>query len=426
MKKLLVLLMVVGALAGRLSAQKTITLNDCYLWVSENTPLINQKQLYQTAYNNQNDILEKSKMPSVSWNTRAQVQSDALTFKLPLPGAEPIELPYYNIQSTIDAGYLLLDGGLLSAKKNIENANLAANLQSVEVAIYQLKEMVNKYYWGILLLEAQGQILETGIEQIDIKISKLEALVKQGVLLPGSVRKLQAEKLKIANKLLSIEGQEKSLRALLSEFTGKREVLDAKLTKPTIVRDVFQSPNNRPELKLFDLQSQKVLANKELIDVANKPKLQAFVKAGLGYPSPINLFKTEVSPFAIGGLQFSWKILDWGQRDRQQQQLEIQSQIIQSKKENFEFNINNLKGKYQAELTSLQQQVNLDNDLIALQEEILKEQSAQLEQGVITSTDYLSQLNEKLQAELNKEVHLIQIEQLKVDYLTKVGGSVDH
>lgn len=406
---------------GHLMAQEEITLEECYKWVSENTPLVQQKQLYQDAFNNQNDIYEKSKMPTITWNTRAQVQSDALTLALPFPGAEPIELPYYNIQSTIDAGYLLLDGGLWDAKKNIESSNLAVNMQSLEVAIYQLKEMVNKYYWGIILLEAQQQILEKGVERISARMEAMESLVKQGVILSGKVKKLKAEKLKIQNKILAIQGQQNALRALLSQFTGKQEVLSAKLKRPYIVADVFAQTNNRPELMLFDLQTQKVLANQQLIDVSGKPKLQAFLKAGLGYPSPINLFKTEVSPYAIGGLQFSWKIFDWGQRDRQKQQLQIQSNIIQTQKQNFEFNINNLKGKYQADLVSLQQQVQNDEKLVALQEEISKEYAAQLEQGVITPTDYLIQLNEGLQARLNQEVNLIKIEQLKTDYLNKIG-----
>ncbi len=407
--------------SGQLSAQEEITLEQCYKWVSENTPLVRQEQLYQDAFTNQNEILDKNKMPSVTWNTRAQVQSDALTLALPFPGAEPIELPYYNIQSTIDAGYLILDGGLLDAKKSIENASLAVNLQSLEVAIFQLKEMVNKYYWGIILLEAQKQILDKGVESLSARMTAMKSLLKQGVLLPGKVKKLKAEQLKIQNKILAIQGQQQALRALLAQFTGRDEVLAAKLKRPQTISDVFMESNNRPELLLFDLQQQKVLANQQLIDVSAKPKLQAFLKAGLGYPSPINLFKTEISPYAIGGLQFSWKIFDWGQRQRQKQQLQIQSEIIQTQKENFEFNINHLKGKYQADIQSLQEQLKLDEELVALQEEISKEYAAQLEQGVITPTDYLIQLNEGLQAQLNQEVHLIKMEQLKVEYLNKIG-----
>ena len=420
MKKITLIFVLIFSL-GRGMAQEAITLEQCYKWVSENTPLVKQKQLYQAAFNNQNDIYEKSKMPTVTWNTRAQLQSDALTLALPFPGAEPIELPYYNIQSTIDAGYLLLDGGLWDVRKSIESANLAVNMQSLEVSIYQLKEMVNKYYWGIILLETQQQILEKGVESLDARITSMEALVKQGVLLPAKVKKLKAEQLKLRNKIIEVKGQQNSLRSLLSKFTGKEQVLTAKLQRPQIVADVFMQSNNRPELLLFDLQTQKVLANQQLIDVAAKPKLQAFLKAGLGYPSPINLFKTEVSPYAIGGLQFSWKIFDWGQRGRQKQQLAIQSNLIQTQKENFEFNINNLKGKYQADLQTLQQQIALDEELVSLQEEVLLEYAAQLEQGVITPTDYLIQLNEGLQARLNLEVHLVKIEQLKTDYLTKIG-----
>jgi hypothetical protein len=46
-----------------------------------------------------------------------------------------------------------------------------------------------------------------------------------------------------------------------------------------------------------------------------------------------------------------------------------------------------------------------------LYEEIIKEMDLQLENGVITSTDYVNQLNEQLQAKL----HEVQIEQKRVN-----------
>ncbi len=422
MKRIIILIAITFGQWTISKGQDSITLEECYRWVSENAPLIKQKKLYQDAFDNQKDILDHIEMPDVSWNTKVQIQSDAISLKLPFPGGEGIELPYYNIQSMIDVGYLLMDGGMLDSKRNIAIANLSANLQSVEVDIYQLRERINKYYWSILLLEAHQRIMENAMKRLEIKMSKLETMVGYGVILPGVVEKLKAERLKTKSKIMDIKGKQRSLRSLLAAYTGRSEVLDAKLIKPVFTGDIMLITNHRPEQKLFDIQSKKVLANQELIDVEYKPKLRAFLKVGLGYPSPINLFKTEVSPYAIGGIQLSWKLLDWGQRERQKQKLEIQSQIILSQKEMFDYNISNLKEKYQSDLASLREQIKLDDELIFLQRGLLDEQSAQLEQGVITSTEYLSQFNEKIQAELNKELHLIQIEQLKQEYITRLGG----
>lgn len=423
MKKILLFLILITVLSD-IQGQEEVTLQECYQWVSENTPLIKQKQLYEAAFVNQNTIIDKRKMPTVQWNTRAQVQSDALSFELPLPGAEPIELPYFNIQSTIDVGYTILDGGYLKAKSTIEQGKLVSNLQSVEVALYQLKEMVDQYYWGIILLEGQASVLSKGIESIEARISTMDALLENGVILPSAVKKMKAEKLKINNQLLHIQGNQNSLRSLLAAFTGKEIILTAKLLQPKIIKDVFLEKNNRPELTLFDTKIQNILANEELIDAAKQPKLRAFLKAGLGYPSPINLFKTEISPYAIGGLQFSWNIIDWGQGDRQKQQLKIQSEIVQVQKEYFEFNIDNLKRKYQADINAIEKQIRLDKELANIQAEILEEYAVQLDHGVLTPTDYLLQLNEGLRTKLNVEVQLLKIQQLKTAYLTKIGGKL--
>jgi hypothetical protein len=45
----------------------------------------------------------------------------------------------------------------------------------------------------------------------------------------------------------------------------------------------------------------------------------------------------------------------------------------------------------------------------------------QLENGVITSTDYVNQLNEQLQAKLQLKLHEVQIEQKRVEYLQHKG-----
>gem|GEM_PF-2398992 len=52
--------------------------------------------------------------------------------------------------------------------------------------------------------------------------------------------------------------------------------------------------------------------------------------------------------------------------------------------------------KYKADIEKIQNLLPKDREIIALYEEIIKEMDLQLENGVITSTDYVNQLNEQL------------------------------
>ena len=69
----------------------------------------------------------------------------------------------------------------------------------------------------------------------------------------------------------------------------------------------------------------------------------------------------------------------------------------------------------------MERQILKDKEIVLLQEDILKDYSSQLDNGIITTTDYTTQLNEVIQARLQLEVHKLQIQQLKSDYLTKMG-----
>ena len=73
-------------------------------------------------------------------------------------------------------------------------------------------------------------------------------------------------------------------------------------------------------------------------------------------------------------------------------------------------------------IEKLKKLIEKDNKIIALRQNILKTASSQLDNGVITSTDYISKLNAKTQAELNRKIHEIELIQAKINYLTIIGN----
>lgn len=100
---------------------------------------------------------------------------------------------------------------------------------------------------------------------------------------------------------------------MLSSLIGQDFKEESKLEVPQRFNNQTTQQSNRPELALFDLQKQQVLAAADLIDAQWKPKVAAFATTGLGYPDPLNFFDDKISPYFIGGVQFSWKFWDWKQ-----------------------------------------------------------------------------------------------------------------
>jgi outer membrane protein TolC len=240
-------------------------------------------------------------------------------------------------------------------------------------------------------------------------------------VLESEVLKLQVEQLKIQAKMEEVQSDRRALLAMLGSLIGQNLDEKSNLIPPNPQSPIPNPQSNRPELALFDLQKKQVLASADLIDAQWKPKLGAFVTTGVGYPDPLNFFDEKISPYFIGGVQFSWKFLDWKQADRERQQLSIQSQLIENQKQTFTQNLVHQEGKFRENIAKLQNQIKRDEEIEKLQSEILKQLSSQLENGVATATDYLLQADAALQARLSAEAHRVQLAQVEAAWRTWLG-----
>jgi len=145
------------------------------------------------------------------------------------------------------------------------------------------------------------------------------------------------------------------------------------------------------------------------------------VRAGLGYPNPLNFFEDELSPFATAGLQFSWPLIDWKQADRDRQLLQVQNALVDNQRRDFVRDIELREIELNERIETLRSRIEREREIVKLQRQILQQAAAQLERGVLTSAEYLEQVNAAIQAELSLEYNRLQLEQTQVNYLTIKG-----
>jgi outer membrane protein TolC len=420
-KKIITLLFLLGFWGSNIFGQNTVTLQDCYRLAESNTAISQNLQLLESLTDLRLENIDASRLPSVQWNAKATLQNEVFGLPFDFPGVE-VNIPLYSVQTNLEANYLIYDGGLAEARKVVEKAKLATERQSVAVELNKLREQVDRFYFGALLLQEQSRLLEVTRSDLAAKAEQLVAAVRHGVALESDLKKVQVEQLRIRSRIEEVRSDRRAMLAVLGSLTNQNLDENVQLELPP-----QQSSNstiqqfNRPELALFNLQKQQILATGGLIDAANKPKVGAFVTAGVGYPDPLNFFDEKVSPYAIGGVQFSWKFWDWKQSDRKRQQLAVQSQLVENQKKSFEQNIENLDGKFQEEISKIKNQIAADEEIAKLQGEILSQLSSQLEHGVITTTDYLLQSNAELQARMTMETHRVQLAQVEAAWRTWRG-----
>jgi hypothetical protein len=63
----------------------------------------------------------------------------------------------------------------------------------------------------------------------------------------------------------------------------------------------------------------------------------------------------------------------------------------------------------------------LDQKIIVLREKITKTSSAQLDNGIITASDYVTDLSAELQAKENQLIHTLQQALTKANYQSTLG-----
>ena len=75
-----------------------------------------------------------------------------------------------------------------------------------------------------------------------------------------------------------------------------------------------------------------------------------------------------------------------------------------------------------ADVKKLEEQIEHDIEILKLRENIVKVYNSQLENGVISSFDYVTELNALTQAKLNYQLHNIQAIYNKAIYLNNLNN----
>ena len=390
---------------GLINAQETITLEQCYQWSRENYPLIKKQELIKKAEQYTTENALKGWLPQVNITAQATYQNDVTQFpvKLPNVNVEPLSKDQYKVFA--DVSQTIYDGGNIRNQKNLAKIQSEVQTIQTEVELDKLKERINQLYFGILQTNKQWTQLQ--FTKLDIKegIKKAEAQLKNGVIFRSNLDVLKAELVKIEQKEIELQAIKQNFVQMLSYFIKKNIDENTQLETPEKI--LLTKNNNRSELKLFDAQKQLLETQRKIINTKNTPKLGAFFQGGYGKPG-FNMLKNEIDIFYIGGIRLNIPISGFYTQKNDLALLENQSQDIEIQRENFLFNQNFIEIQQRNDLEKIQNLIDKDNELIELRKNIKTASLAQLENGVITTNDYLREVTAEEQAILTKITHEIQ------------------
>ncbi len=413
----------IGSLAQTANASAgqhaPLTLQTCYDLATQNYPLIRQRELIRRTREYSVDNAAKGYLPQVVFSGQATYQSQTIVFPFHIPGTTLPEFSkdQYKIQAEIDQ--TIYDAGAIKYQQQLKKADEGIQLQSLEVDLYALKDRVNQLFFGILLIDEQLKQNELQRSDLQNGVDKTQASVSNGTAFRSSLDELKAEVLNTDQGRTELLSSRKAYTNMLSLFIGRPLGEEGGLeipTAPSAMSAALSGEIKRPELAVFDFQKKAFDIQERQLRLTYLPKVSAFVQGAYSRPT-LNYISNDFGFWALGGLRFSWSLSGLYTNKNDKRLLYLNRQNLEVQKETFLFNTHLTLAQQNAEAGKYQALADQDQQIIELRASVKSAALAQLNNGVITSHDYITQVNAESQARQSLILHKIQL--LQSEYNTK-------
>jgi outer membrane protein TolC len=427
---LIILMLIISSLSV-MQGQKILTLKECYDKAAKNNVLAGEIKSYSDISKLKDENLAKSWLPTLDANGSFVYNSSVIDMSgvlgsLPLPGiASAIKpLPHEQYKITVDINQVIYDGGAISASRELEKADLKINEKQTEADLYKLRAQINGYYYNLLLIGKQEELLNNYLGIINKRIASLQSGIDNGVILKTDADVMTSEKIKLEQQLAENEIRKAAFIKILSSLTGENIDSATAFIEPQL-SGKLTGELSRPELQLFDLRKDQIASGLKVIESKRLPKAYGFATLGYGNPPGSNFFKNEFAPYYIVGASLKWNIFDWNKSRNEKQILKYQQSIIDNRKSDLSDNLTRLLDSKNAEIQSLNALLASDSELITLRKRITGTSESQYHNGTLTATEYMNELNSEKQAVLNYEIHKINLSMAETEYMNISGKEIE-
>lgn len=400
-------------------APKSLSLKTLLDSTLANYPLHKKGPLFEQQMQLQAARLDKQNRPQLELTGKATYQNEVISIGSVMPSFNAPELSKDQYRFSLDVKQSIYKGNFTQKQRELLGTQKEASLKQLEIEQHELKAKIVELFFGLQFNSNKQQILQTYRSQLQSKIDEFEALLRNGSVLQATLDGLLLEELKINQQFTEIDNDRLKLVKNLSEISGI--LID---TSTVFILDEPAIPlaenQQRPEYQLMELNQQQINAGKSLVDVKYLPMLYAFGTAGYGRPG-FNMLSDDFDDFYMIGLGLNWKLWDWQQGKNEKQLLNLNTEIIEVQKETFLKGLQTNLNSFEQDMRKLQSLIASDQDIVDMQNRIAGNAEKQLQNGVITSAQYVEELEKVQQYQLQLISHKLQLNLTKINYLWALG-----
>lgn len=410
-----------------------ITLENAITKARAHYPLHKNKELLLRAQSLELTRLNMNYIPQIRLSAKATYQS-AVT-KLPFDSAvlskmtgtsvdyKPLNKDQYN--ANIEISQPLLDSGNVWASKSTTSARYASRQAELDATLYGVQNLVINAYFSALLLDKQVKQSFIHISELEKNLKTLNARYLNGVANKSDIDKIRVQILQAQKSNENLQNERAIALDTLKELIGESEdfsliapnLEEAKQYLNAVERDLARvNFASRPEMQVFALKADEITLQKRSEIARSLPYIDAFIQVGYANPA-LNIFKSDFEEYYLAGIRLNWNFSNLYSTRQQNELRRVQKLEIHSQKEEFLFNAKIALKQHIKKAKNLLNSLTQDEQIIASQEELTKSAAARLKNGVLSTNDFLSEINElnalKLQHNYDETEFLLEIVQIR-------------
>lgn len=417
----LILVLVVGFITS-LSVQAQYDLTTLRTKALAYSPFTAQKDLLTQAESFALAGIHTGRLPKMQLSGQASYQSDVTKVSLSIPGISIPTPDKDQYRAVLEVSQVLYDGGVVKRQSDLQSAQFQTQRAQLGVEQDRVVDRVNQVYFQILMLDAQNNVLALAKEELNRKVSQMEGMLRNGVGNPVSLDLLRTEDIRLNQRIIELAWQRKTAVSVLGTLVGESIPENARFDLPIPRKLAIGQVNNRTEYRVFSAQATAFQFQQAMLSVKMLPKIQVYAQGGYGQPG-LNMFKSGFQPFGIVGLRFNWTLWDFNTTRYERKGVAVQAEMVERNRDLFRQNWTIQTQQLQNEIARYDALLVQDEALIGLRTKIRQTLSVQLTEGVATTNEYLTELNNETQAKENKALREIQRLQALINYEHALGTS---
>lgn len=405
--RILLLLMLLTGLSIRFVSAQMVTIEQLQAKAEANYPAIVQYDLIERTKNFNIANASKAYLPQGALSAQGTWQSDVTSIDLDVPGIKIPHIDKDQYKVVAEVNQLIWDGGKISAQKKNTEANAEVEKKLLESEIYTLRERVNNLYFGILLMKGQLNQHEILEKELQRNYDNMQTYIQNGVANEGDLSVVKVEQLKAAQQRIHIESTLEAYIRMLSVLIGEELNTNTIFIKPDPGSTITSPVINRPELQIFKAREHTIEMQRSLLNATVRPTISVFAQGGYGKPG-LNMFDNNFSPYFLGGVRVSWNFGNLYTLGNDRKKIDLQKLTVSSQRETFLHNLNIVIAQQQIEIEKFKKTMQDDDEIIHLQTQIRKAAEVKVENGTLSVSDLMKEINSEEAAKQAKTLHEIQ------------------